>query len=65
MPRCGATLDENIPLSGGASDSGRVAPMALGWVVALLGKPTPSACGSHPSDGGDFHGSCHTAESAV
>src|SRR5258706_15008679 len=32
MPRCGATFDENIPLLGGVSDSGRAAPKVLRWV---------------------------------
>jgi len=44
---CGATFDENIPLSGGASAGG------AGVGYAFLGKPTPSAYGSHPSKGGD------------
>src|SRR5258706_392197 len=43
MPRCGATFDENSPLLGGASDSGRVAPMALGWVMRCWRRPTPAA----------------------
>ena len=47
MPRCGAKLRESIPLLGGASARG------AGVGGELLGKPTPSASGSHPSDG-DF-----------
>jgi len=43
MPRCVATLDENIPLLGGASDSGRVAPQTLGWVRRCWESPPPSA----------------------
>src|SRR5258706_16231724 len=43
MPRCGATFDENSSLLGGVSDSGRVAPKALGWVMRCGGTPTPAA----------------------
>src|SRR6266481_3675045 len=56
MPRCGATFNENSPLLGGASDSGRIAPMALGWVVRCWGRPTPAASCSHPPMEGIFKG---------
>ena len=48
MPRCGATSEENIPLQGGASDSGRLAPKARRRVVRCGGRLTPAASGSHP-----------------
>ena len=43
------------------------APEALGWVYALLGKPTPSAfaaavaTSTTPPKGGDFQGAVHAA----
>jgi len=54
MPPCGATFDENSPLSGGVSAYGR-------WGgLYIVGKAHPGClrdhcrCGSHPSDEGDF-----------
>ena len=44
MPGRGTAFDENSLLLGGASDGGRVAPKALGWVVRRRRRPTPAAC---------------------
>jgi len=48
---CGTAFDENIPLLGGASDSGRVAPKALGWVVRRQRRPTPALRATPPWEG--------------
>ena len=67
MPRCGATFDENSPLLGGVSDSGRAAPKALGWVVRCWGTPTPAAfatpvaLAATPPMEGIFRGVFHAA----
>ena len=42
MPHCGATFYESNLLLGGASDSGREAPQALGWFVVRESVPTPA-----------------------